>query len=69
MELTLASGEYIKAVDAYHITSGYVKDELAKVVMFTNMERIVQCYYDGVRYATEKVSFKAPEGEFIKMIN
>jgi len=68
-ELTLASGEYIKAVDAYHITSGYVKDELAKIVYFTNKERIVQCYYDGVRYRTEKVSFKAPEGEFIKMIN
>lgn len=68
-ELTLESGEYIARVDAYHITRGFVKNQLSKIVYFTSKRRVVACYYSRVRYRTSRTSFKAPDGEYIQMIN
>jgi hypothetical protein len=61
--LNLDSDEKITRVEAYHIEGGYLNDELAKIVYFTNKDRIVSCHYDRVKYKTSKKVFEAPEGE------
>jgi hypothetical protein len=68
-ELTLDVGEHITKVDAYHITRGHVRNQLASIVYATNKRRVVKCYYSRVRYSTAKASFKAPDGEYIQMIH
>jgi hypothetical protein len=66
--LTLQSDEYIKRVEAFHIASGWVKNELAKIVYYTSKDRMVSCHYDRVRYRTNRAVFKAPQGEYIQHI-
>jgi hypothetical protein len=68
-ELTLDVGEHIAKVDAYHITRGHVRNQLASIVYVTNKRRAIKCYYSRVRYSTAKASFKAPDGEYIQMVH
>jgi len=65
----LTADEYIRRVDAFHINRGYVRNELAKIVYFTNKNRIVSCYYSRARYSVDRKTFTAPKGEYIQMIN
>ena len=65
----LDSDEYLRRVDAYHITAGYVKGQLAKIVYFTSKDRIISCYYNKVKYTTEKKTFAAPTGQYIQSLS
>jgi hypothetical protein len=65
----LPTDEYVKRVDGYHITSGYARNQLAKVVYFTSKDRIISCYYNRVRYRTERKTFTVKKGEYIQHIN
>lgn len=65
----LNGDEFVKRVDGLHITKGGARNQLAKVVYYTNKDRIISCWYKNVRYSTKKESFIAPKGEFIKHIN
>lgn len=65
----LPADEYVKRVDGYHITKGYAREQLAKVVYYTSKDRIISCYYNRVRYSTERKSFSAKKGEYIQHIN
>lgn len=67
--VNLATDEHIKRVEAYHIVGGWLNDQLAKIVYFTNKDKIVSCYYDRMRYKMDKKVFEAPEGEHITMVN
>jgi len=52
--VNLASDEYVKRVDSWHITRGYARNQLSKIVYFTSKDRIVSCYYNRVRYSTNR---------------
>ena len=67
--LNLDTDEHIKRVEAHHIEGGYLNDELAKIVYFTNKDKIVSCYYDRVNYKTSMKVFEAPVGEQIIMVH
>jgi len=65
----LPTDEYVRRVDGYHIKSGYARGQLSKIVYFTSKNRIISCYYNRVRYSTDRKSFNAPKGEYIQHIN
>jgi hypothetical protein len=45
-----------------------VRNQLAKIVYFTSKDRIISCYYNRVRYSTERKTFTAPKGEYIQLV-
>jgi hypothetical protein len=65
----LKADEYVKRVDGHHVTNGNVQGQLAKIVYFTNKDRMISCFYKNAKYSTEKKSLVAADGEFIKFIH
>lgn len=65
----LKADEYVKRVDGHHVTSGRMQGQLAKIVYFTNKDRMISCYNKDVKYTTEKKTLTAASGEFIKFIH
>jgi len=65
----LNADEYVKRVDGHHVASGRMQGQLAKIVYFTNKDRMISCFNKNVKYSTEKKTMTAASGEFIKFIN
>jgi hypothetical protein len=65
----LTADEYVKRVDGHHVASGHLQGQLAKIVYFTNKDRMISCFYKNARYTTEKKSLVAASGEYIKFIH
>jgi hypothetical protein len=58
----------VKRVDSWHITRGYARNQLSKIVYFTSKDRIVSCYYNRVRYSTKRFNFKVPTGSYLQYV-
>lgn len=65
----LKADEYVRRVDGHHIRSGHLQGQLAKIVYFTNKDRMISCFYKHARYNTEKKSFNSGDGKYIQFVH
>jgi len=58
----LNADEYLKKVVGHHVTQGRHQGQLARIVYFTNKDRMITCMNKRVKYATDKQVWEAPAG-------